>query len=92
MLLSFLSFPFFFQEPQITSRERQKPIMLGSAPSNQAVRHSLSNCHSMKELILDQKTGEVEGCTHIPFSLFLYIHLQTKIKLGKVPCVIHPYL
>jgi len=25
-----------FQEPQMGSRERQKPIMLGSSPSNQA--------------------------------------------------------
>lgn len=36
LLMLSLLLSFAFQEPQPTSKERQKSIMLGSAPSNQA--------------------------------------------------------
>jgi hypothetical protein len=62
-----------FQEPQITSREKQKSIMLGSAASNQAVWHSLSL--SFNELKLDHKFREVKGDTSL---------LHCKKKVGNV--------
>lgn len=54
----------FSQEPPVTSKEKQKSITTGSAPSNQAVWHSPSL--SFNKLMLDQKSGEVQGDTHIP--------------------------